>query len=102
MQATLPGVVVADETNGEMIDGGAIEWVVPMDGSIIEQHAQSEQSPANNAWWARPLSIGALVLLIVWVAFMTVFIGYVAYARSRHARRYKKRPRPTSPSSSSL
>jgi hypothetical protein len=102
MQATLPGVVVADETNGEMIDGGAIEWIVPMDGSIIEQRAQSEQSPANNAWWARPLSIGALVLLIAWVAFMTVFIGYVAYARSRRARRYKKRPRPTSPSSSSL
>ena len=71
----------------------------PTDGSIIELRAQSVQAPENNAWWARPLSIGALVLLIGWVAFMTLFIGYVAYARSRRSRRYRKRPRPT-PSSS--
>ena len=32
--------------------------------------------------------------LIAWVAFMTLFIGYVAWARSRRARRYTKRPRP--------
>ena len=46
-----------------MLDDGTMEWIVPMDGSIVEQRAQSEQSPANNAWWARPLSIAALVAL---------------------------------------
>ena len=59
--------------------------------------AQSQQSPANNAWWARPLSIVALVALIAWVVFMTLFIGYVACARSRRSRRYRKRPRPPTP-----
>ncbi len=99
MRAALPGEIVTDNTNGEVLDEGAIEWTVPNDGSIIELRAQSLQSPENNAWWARPVSIGALVLLIAWVAFMTLFIGYVAYARSRRSRRYRKRPRPT-PSSS--
>jgi hypothetical protein len=94
MQATLPGELVVDETNGTVLDDGTLEWVAPMDGSIVELRAQSEQAPANNAWWARPLSIVALVALIAWVAFMTLFIGYVAWARSRRARRYRKRPRP--------
>jgi hypothetical protein len=102
LRASLPGEIITEETNGEVVDGGAIEWIVPMDGSIIELRAQSEQAPADNAWWARPLSIAALVALILWVAFMTLFIGYVAYARSRRARRYRRRPRPSpsSPSSS--
>jgi len=97
LQASLPGELVEDETNGDVLDDGAVEWIVPMDGSIVEQRAKSEQSPANNAWWARPLSIGALVMLIAWVVFMTLFIGYVAWARSRRARRYRSRAgtRPT-------
>lgn len=95
LHATLPGEVVTEQTNGEIVDEGAIEWVVPMDGTIVELRAQSQQAPANNAWWARPLSIAALVALIAWVVVMTCFIGYVAWARSRRSRRYRKRPRPT-------
>jgi hypothetical protein len=99
LRAALPGEIVSENTNGEVVEGDTIEWTVPTEGSIIELRAQSVQAPDNNAWWARPLSIGALVLLIAWVAFMTFFIGYVAWARARRSRRYRKRPRP-SPSSS--
>jgi len=95
MHATLPGEVVTEGTNGEILDEGSIEWVVPMDGTIVELRAQSQQAPANNAWWARPVSIVALVALIAWVVIMTCFIGYVAWARSRRSRRYRKRPHPT-------
>ncbi len=100
IRATLPGEVSTDETNGDVggtVDGAdrgtAVEWVVPLDGSIAELRAVSEQAPANNAWWARPVSIAALVALVGWVAFMVVFIGYVTWARSQRARRYRRRPR---------
>jgi hypothetical protein len=96
IRAALPGEIVTDETNGK-IGGESIDWVVPLDGSIVEWRAVSEQAPANNAWWARPLSVATLVALIGWVAFMFVFIGYVAWARSQRARRYRHRPRPTGP-----
>lgn len=94
LRASLPGEIVSEETNGTTLDGGAIEWVVPLDSSIQEMRAQSLQAPADNAWWARPLATGALVALIAWVAFMFFFIGYVAWARSRRARGYRHRPRP--------
>ena len=97
--ASLPGEIVAEETNGATLEDGTLEWTVPLDGSIAEWRAQSLQAPANNAWWARPLSIAALVALVAWVIFMIVFIGYVAWARSRRARRYRRRPRPTPPTS---
>ncbi len=95
--ASLPGEIVPEETNGTTLDDGTLEWIVPLDGSIAEWRAQSVQAPANNAWWARPLSITALVILVAWVVFMIFFIGYVAWARSRRARRYRQshRPRPT-------
>jgi hypothetical protein len=101
LRAGLPGEIVDDETNGEISGDGIIEWVVPMDGTIVELRAESEQSPTNNAWWARPLSIAALVALIAWVAFMTFFIGYVAWARSRRSRRYRQRSRPAASTSAS-
>ena len=96
LRAALPGEIVSEETNGTTLDDGGIEWVVPLDASIQEMRAQSLQAPANNAWWARPLATAALVLLVVWVAFMFFFIGYVAWARSRRARSYRHRPRPPS------
>jgi len=94
--ASLPGEIVPEETNGTTLDDGTLEWIVPLDGSIAEWRAQSLQAPANNAWWARPLSITALVVLVAWVVFMIFFIGYVAWARSRRSRRYRQshRPRP--------
>ncbi len=97
IEASLPGEIVAEETNGITLDDGSLQWVVPLDGSIAEWRAQSLQAPANNAWWARPLSVVALVALVGWVVFMIFFIGYVAWARSRRARRYRRRPRTTPP-----
>jgi hypothetical protein len=95
--ASLPGEIVPEETNGTTLDDGTLEWTVPLDGSIAEWRAQSLQAPANNAWWARPLSITALVVLVGWVVFMIFFIGYVAWARARRSRRYRQshRPRPS-------
>jgi hypothetical protein len=115
IRASLPGVIVTDETNGKVggaprgqaggtasgtASGTAIDWVVPLDGSISELRGVSEQAPANNAWWARPLSIASLVALVGWVVFMVVFIGYVTWARSQRARRYRRRPRPAGPAPS--
>ena len=88
---------MSEETNGTTVEDGSLEWIVPLDGSIAELRAQSLQAPANNAWWARPLSIVALVALVGWVVFMIAFIGYVAWARSRRARRHRQRPHPTRP-----
>jgi hypothetical protein len=92
MRATLPGEIVAENTSGS-IDGNTVEWVVPMDDSVENLRAESKQSPGDDRWWARPLSIVALIALVVWVAFMVLFIGYVTFARWRRARDYKHRPR---------
>lgn len=87
IRATLPGEIDAEETNGTQLDDGRIEWTVPLDGTILEWRALSVQSPGDNRWWARPLSIAALVALVAWVVFMTCFIGYVAIARWQRTRR---------------
>jgi hypothetical protein len=94
IRVSLPGAVDAEQTNGTEVDGGRLEWTVPMDGSILDWRALSVQTPGDDRWWARPLSMLALGLLVAWVAFMTVFIGYVAFARWRRARR-RRPPRPT-------
>ena len=92
IRATLPGEIVAENTTGT-IDGNTVEWVVPMDDSVENLRAESKQSPGDDRWWARPVSIAALVALVAWVAFMVFFIGYVSVARWRRARDYKHRPR---------
>ncbi len=95
IRADLPGEVDTEQTTGTRLDDGTLEWVVPTDGTILDWRALSVQAPDDDRWWARPLSIGALVLLVGWVAFMTVFIGYVTLARWRRARRYRRRRPPT-------
>ena len=89
----LPGEIVDDETNPtEVLDDGTMVWQVPLDGiSVLEVSARSEQAPAEGNAWARPLSIVALILLLVWVGFMTLFILYVVAARYRRARQYQRR-----------
>lgn len=82
----LPGAIDAEQTNGVRIDDSRREWTVPLEGGILEWRALSVQSPGDSQWWARPLSIGALVLLVAWVVFMTLFIGYVVFARWQRAR----------------
>ncbi len=95
MRASLPGNIDGSQTNGTLIDEGQLEWVVPLDGTVLDSRAVSVQSPGDDRWWARPLSVLALVALIAWIAFMTLFIGYVAWARwQRTHRRPPPRPAP--------
>jgi len=91
LRALLPGVIEGDETNAEVNEGGVLVWELPTDGSSQVILAQSTQQPGEGQRWARPLSIAALIALIAWIAFMTMFIGYVAIARFRRARAYKHR-----------
>lgn len=97
VRASLPGDIVDEETNPtEVLDDGTLVWTIPLDGiSVLELSARTEQAPAENNRWARPVSVAALIALIAWVAFMTLFILYVVAARYRRARRYQRRnPRP--------
>jgi len=91
---TVPGELVAGETNAEVLDDGTLRWTVPVDGTILEASARSEQAPSTGGVWARPVATLALVALIAWIGFMTLFIGYVALARWRRARRYRRRALP--------
>ena len=94
-RAELPGRIDADETNGTQLGDNRLEWRAPMDGTILDWRAVTVQSPGDDRWWARPLSIAALVLLVAWVALMTLFIGYVVWARwQRTRRRGPGAPRP--------
>lgn len=94
LHVTLPGELVDAETNAEVLDDGSLRWTVPVDGSILEASARSEQAPSTGGVWARPVATVALIALIAWVGFMTLFIGYVAVARWRRARRYRQRALP--------
>jgi hypothetical protein len=91
---TLPGELVDAETNAEVLDDGRLQWTIPMDGTILEAAARSEQAPSAGGVWARPVATVSLIVLIGWVAFMCLFIGYVTLARWRRARRYRRRALP--------
>lgn len=91
---TAPGEIVDEETNGEMLDDGRLQWTAPLDGSVLEAIARTEQAPSQGGVWARPVSNVALIALVAWVAFMTLFITYVAIARFRRSRRYRRRALP--------
>ena len=97
IRAELPGVIDPERTNATLLDSGQLEWAIPLDGEITDWRAVSVQAPGEDRWWARPLSIVALIALVAWVGFMIVFIGYVAIARSRRAHRYRHRPRQPGP-----
>jgi len=97
LRARLPGELVAAETNAVVLDDGTLQWTAPTDGSVLEWSARSEQTPSEGSPWAKPVSIAALVAFFAWVAFMGIFILYVAFARLKRARQYKYRPRPTQP-----
>jgi hypothetical protein len=93
IRVALPGELDESQSNGDQLDDGRLEWVVPFDGTVLDWRAVAVQSPGDDRWWARPLSVIALVALVAWVAFMTLFIGYVAWARWQRARR-RPPPRP--------
>ena len=94
LRLTIPGEIVDGETNGELLDDGRLQWTAPLDGSILEATARTEQAPSAGGVWARPVSTIALIALIAWVACMTLFIVYVAIARARRSRRYRRRALP--------
>lgn len=94
LRLTLPGELVEAETNAEVLDDGSLRWTIPLDGTILEASARSEQAPSAGGVWARPVATVALIVLIAWVVFMTAFIGYVTLARWRRARRYRRRALP--------
>jgi hypothetical protein len=91
LQALLPGKIEGEQTNVEPDANGILTWELPEDGSPALILAQSTQEPGEGQRWARPLSVIALLALIAWVGFMTIFIGYVTIARFRRARAYKHR-----------
>ncbi len=91
LRVALPGELETDLTNVAPNDAGVLVWELPNDGTPTLIQAETRQAPGEGGRWARPLSIAVLVLLIAWVALMTVFIGYVAIARFRRARAYKHR-----------
>lgn len=93
IRVALPGELDESQSNGTQLDDGRLEWVVPFDGTVLDWRAVAVQSPGDDRWWARPLSVAALVALVAWVAFMMLFIGYVAWARWQRARR-RPPPRP--------
>jgi hypothetical protein len=80
--ARLPGDVTA--ANGER-DDGAITWDVPLDGTERSVEMLTFQAAPERNTWAGPLSITALVALVVWVVSAVAFIGYVITARRRRA-----------------
>lgn len=94
LRLTIPGEIVEAETNGEIIDDGRLQWTAPLDGSILEATARSEQAPSQGGVWARPVSNVALIALIAWISFMALFIGYVSVARFRRSRRHRRRSLP--------
>lgn len=94
LNVDLPGELVDAETNAEVLDDGTLQWTVPVDGTVLEASARSEQEPSAGGVWARPVATVALIALIAWVGLMTLFIVYVAVARWRRARRYRRRALP--------
>jgi len=72
IRVELPGVIDPERTNGSQTDDGRLEWVVPLNGDITEWRAVSVQAPGDDRWWARPLSIVALIGLVAWVGFHRV------------------------------
>jgi len=97
LRASLPGEIDESQTNGTEISDGQLEWIMPVDGTVLDARAVSVQSPGDDRWWARPLSVLALVALVAWVAFMILFIGYVAWARWQRSHRRRGRPPPPRP-----
>jgi hypothetical protein len=91
---TLPGELIDAETNATVLDDGRLQWVSPTDGSILEASARSEQAPSAGGVWAGPVSTLAFIALVAWIGFMTLFIGYVAFARWRRAGQYRRRSLP--------
>lgn len=83
-RADLPGEV--ESTTGDAADG-ALEWQAPLDGQGLDVATTTAQRPDSGSSWAGPVSMLALVLLVVWVLVSIVVIVLVVRARQRRGRR---------------
>jgi hypothetical protein len=81
--ATLPGNV--RNTTG-VAQTGVVQWIVPNDGTAIDVATLAEHRDPTNRW-AGPVSTGAMIALLVWLAVSIAFIGYVLVANVRRGRR---------------
>jgi hypothetical protein len=82
--ADLPGAV--EETTGDEQDG-RLQWTSPLDGSSTDLATRTVQRPSSDSAWAGPLSVLALVLLVVWVVAAGLFIAHVTNERRRRQAR---------------
>jgi hypothetical protein len=84
LDADLPGEV--EETTGKKRDGH-LEWSAPLDGSSTDLATRAVQRPASASAWARPVSVLALVLLVIWIVAAGAFVAYVLQQRRQRADR---------------
>jgi hypothetical protein len=80
--ASLPGNVL-HTTSVEQ--AGTLSWRVPADGSQVDVDTVTEHRDPSNRW-AGPLSTGAMIALVVWLAISALFIGYVVVENLRRTR----------------
>lgn len=85
---TVPGRV--RETSGDT-RGGAVVWSAPLDGSTAPLTLRAELGPEPGASWAGPLSVLALVLLVLWIAAGITLAVMVSRARARRRSRPLRR-----------
>jgi hypothetical protein len=83
----LPGEV---DSNGDGRDGAAV-WSAPLDGSTAEISARSVLRSGGGGGWAGPVSTGALVLLVAWLAVGFALIALVVRANQRRRNRPLRR-----------
>jgi hypothetical protein len=83
----LPGDV---EANGDRRDG-AVVWSAPLDGSTVEISARAVLRAGSDGGWAGPVSTGALVLLVAWLAAGIALIVLVVRAHQRRRNRPLRR-----------
>jgi len=89
-RVALPGELISAEQGSE-IDGGAIEFRAPLDGTTVNLYTATVQRPAGkDTDWAGPLSTAALIALIAWLIVAAALITFVVVARGAKRRRRSK------------
>lgn len=85
LNVDMPGRLITAPTATQTETG--LQWVAPTDGTALAVRVETVQKVGGGGgWWARPVSLVALGLLIAWTVFSVIFIIYVAYARRQRSR----------------
>ena len=80
----LPGKI--EQSTGDR-NGGRVTWRLPLDGSSTDLTTRAVLQAGGGSSWARPVAIGALVLLIAWLLAAAAFVVRVIQVRNRRNRR---------------